>query len=56
MKFLITPGFVLLSAFIGCGSGSEVTVYPAPNVTPEQIEKSDAESDRARQQAILKGS
>ena len=40
---------------LGCGSSSEVTVNPAPEMTAEELEQMDAESERARQEAIRDG-
>ncbi len=50
--FAIAVGFVSL---LGCGTSSEVTVNPAPEMTNEEIEQMDAESDRAREEAIRDG-
>jgi len=55
-KLLMIPGMALALSVVGCGSGSEVTVNPAPEMTREQIEQMDAESALARQQAIEEGS
>lgn len=55
-KTLAYPAlFLVLFSIVGCSSSSEVTVNPAPEVTPAQIEQMDAESDRARQEAIKDG-
>jgi hypothetical protein len=43
---------IAISTMSGCGPGSEVTVNPVVEMTPEQIEEMDAESDRARLEAI----
>ncbi|EMI18427.1 putative secreted protein [Rhodopirellula maiorica SM1] len=43
------------ASLLGCGSSSEVTVNPAPEMTNEEIEQMDAESDRAREEAIRDG-
>ncbi|TWT74241.1 hypothetical protein [Allorhodopirellula solitaria] len=51
--FLFVPMLLLaLLTLPGCGSGSEATVNPAPEITDEEFLEMDAESDRARQEAL----
>ncbi len=49
---LVLFTLIVFPTMSGCGPGSEVTVNPAVEMTPEQIEEMDAESDRARLEAI----
>ncbi|WP_430453106.1 hypothetical protein [Rhodopirellula europaea] len=48
--------WLLVGSVVGCGSSNDVTVNPAPEMTDDQFLEMDAESDRAREEAIRDGS